>query len=248
MDLGIHIRTDIYLRERLFPEPGEVTYLHLSDLRLALESVRTNEKISILDYGCGGSPYRSMFPNASYKRADYLQGKDDQLDYILSEDSLVKETDGTFDLVLSTQVIEHIENPKLYFKECFRLLKSKGYLYVTTHGTYPDHGCPYDFYRWTSDGLTRDLVSAGFEIRRAEQHTTGPRALFFHCDCQCNNLRSSRRTIFAFGLYVFRGLYLRLRPWLHRMCDTHFANNRVVTKDLGNHSLYIVTACLAQKP
>jgi SAM-dependent methyltransferase len=244
MDLGNHLRSDPYLRERLFPEPGDFTYLHLADLRLALDSIRTDYTMKLLDYGCGGSPYRSLFPNAEYKRADYLQGKDDKLDYVLAGDSRVKESDDTFDFILSTQVIEHVGNPKLYFQECFRLLKSGGRLYVTTHGTYPDHGCPYDFYRWTADGLARDLSAAGFVIQRTEKHTTGPRAVFFHLDCQCKNLQASRRNIFGAGLFAFKSSYLKLQPWLHKMCDRHFSKNRVVME----HSLYIVTACLAQKP
>ena len=73
VNLGEHMSSDEYLRERLHPEYGDLTYLHLADLRLALEAIRTDRVIHLLDYGCGGSPYRSLFPNAIYKRADYLQ-------------------------------------------------------------------------------------------------------------------------------------------------------------------------------
>jgi SAM-dependent methyltransferase len=205
VNLAEHIRGNEYLRERLNPRGGDFTYLHLADLRLALEIVRTDRAINILDYGCGGSPYRSLFPNAMYKRADYLT-------------------------------------------ECFRLLKPGGSLYITTHGTYPDHACPYDFYRWTTDGLTRDLVSAGFAVSRIEKLTTGPRAALFHWDCQIDNLRTDRRTLVAHGISALKWAYVRLRPWLHKTCDEYFPCNRVVTHDLEHHSLYIVAACLAQKP
>jgi SAM-dependent methyltransferase len=248
MELGTYLRSDPYLRERLHPKPGDATYLHLADLRLAIETVRTEAKIKLLDYGCGGSPYRSLFPNADYNRADYLQSETDKLEYILTEDSCVTEKDGTFDFVLSTQVLEHVTNPAFYLRECIRLLKNRGCLYITTHGTYPDHGCPYDFYRWTADGLVRDLKAVGFEILRTEKHTTGPRAFFFNCDCQCDGLQIYRRTLFSLGLRAFRTTYRRFQPWLHRMCDSHFPNNRIVTQNLERHSLYIVAGCLAQKP
>lgn len=248
MDLGTHIRTNGYLRERLSPTPGDSTYLHLADLRIALDSVHTEGEVTILDYGCGGSPYRSLFPNADYRRADYLQDSNDTLDYILPEDGRVGEADGTFDFILSTQVLEHVSNPQVYLLECYRLLRPGGQLYITTHGTYPDHGCPYDFYRWTTDGLIRDLSSAGFSICRSEKHTTGPRAAFFHLECQYQNLRISRRSLFGALLFLIVSLYQRARPWLHRMCDAHFPQYRVVTEELQKHTLYIVTACLAQRP
>lgn len=222
--------------------------MHLSDLRIALDSIRTECEIKILDYGCGGSPYRSLFPNAEYRRADYLQDEDDALDYILSDDSRVRESDGKFDLILSTQVLEHVNNSQLYLQECYRLLRPGGQLYLTTHGTYPDHGCPYDFRRWTTDGLVRDLNAAGFTVSRSEKHTTGPRAALFHLESQFYNLWTSSHSLFAVFLFALRSLCLRARPWLHRMCDRHFPQNRVVNEDLERHTFYIVTACLAQKP
>jgi SAM-dependent methyltransferase len=248
LNLGEHIRNDEYLRERLRPERGDLTYLHLADLRLALEGVRTDRTIHLLDYGCGGSPYRSLFPNALYRRADYLGDSNDSLDYVLTDNSRVGESNQTFDFILSTQVLEHVGASDVYLAECFRLLKAGGLLYITTHGSYPDHACPYDFYRWTTDGLNRDLVAAGFTIRRAEKLTTGPRAALFHCDCQIANLWTGRRTLGAHGMSAFRRFYVGLRPWLHKTCDDYFPDNRVVTENLEQHSLYIATACLAQRP
>ena len=57
-----------YNRARLRPIPGEPDYLHLRDLRDALAPFATNDPIRILDFGCGGSPYRTLFPNADYRR------------------------------------------------------------------------------------------------------------------------------------------------------------------------------------
>jgi SAM-dependent methyltransferase len=127
MDLAKHIQGNIYLRERLAPAYGELTYLHLSDLRLAIERIKTDQPITILDYGCGGSPYRSLFPQATYKRADFLQAEGDTLDYQLTEDSHVNEADAYFDLIISTQVLEHVREPANYLSECYRLLNKTGW-------------------------------------------------------------------------------------------------------------------------
>src|SRR5262245_35870312 len=105
--LATTIQTDDYLRQRMAPQPGDSLYLHLADLRLAIDRIRTDERLAILDYGSGGSPYRSLFTNADYRRADFLQADSDQLDYVLDEYSRMEEESKTFDLILSTQVAEH---------------------------------------------------------------------------------------------------------------------------------------------
>lgn len=245
-ELGQHLSSTEYVRERLHPEAGDPTYLHLSDLRVGIDTIRTDTAITVLDYGCGGSPYRALFPMADYRRADYAGGGD-RLDYVLSTDGLVNEEDETFDLILSTQVLEHVPDTRLYLKECFRLLKHDGHLYITTHGTYPDHGCPHDYYRWTAEGLAKDIRATGFDVIRIEKHTTGPRAAIFHCDCQIGNLRARRSTPFGIALLLFTRTYVRFRPWIHKMCDAHFPDTRVVTERLDEHPLYIVAACLAKR-
>src|SRR5215831_56509 len=49
-----------YLRQRLQPKPGDVFYLHLSDLLMSVSELKSDKPWQMLDYGCGGSPYRSL--------------------------------------------------------------------------------------------------------------------------------------------------------------------------------------------
>jgi SAM-dependent methyltransferase len=246
--LASDIQTDEYLRQRLAPRPGDRFYLHLADLRLALERLRTDLPLEILDYGAGGSPYRSLFPNARYRRADFLQSEADQLDYVLDEHSRVGERAATFDLIISTQVAEHVVDPARYFAECYRLLKPGGMLYCTTHGVFEDHGCPYDFQRWTADGLRRDLTNAGFTIDRLEKHTTGPRALLFQLDYHLALLVAPRRSLLGMALWLVRSFMVRFRDRIHRQCDRYFDHCRVVAEALDRHAVYIGVAALARKP
>src|SRR5262249_39568982 len=58
------------IRERLFPKPGDPLYLLLSDLLRAVREAATSEPITVLDYGAGLAPYRSLFPNSQYRTAD----------------------------------------------------------------------------------------------------------------------------------------------------------------------------------
>lgn len=170
-----------------------MTYLHLVDLKTAMLNVATDRPVVLLDYGCGG--YRSLFPNADYRRADFVERDCSDVTYPLSLDGTIAERDATFDVVLSTQVLEHVKSPSDYLSKCYRLLKSGGQLYLTTHGTYPDHGCPADYRRWT-DGLAEDVPGAGFSILRLEQQTTGPRG--FSCSLTTSWKAYERRA----GVYL----------------------------------------------
>jgi len=240
-----------YLRERIAPSPGDTLYMHLADLRLSLGAVATKQSIEILDYGSGGSPYRSLFPNARYRRADLVQSDADQLDYILAENGRVDEEPEVFDMILSTQVIEHVIDPQLYLTECYRLLKPGGMLYCTTHGAFEDHGVPYDFQRWTAEGLRRDLTKAGFVDVRLEKVTTGARALMFQLDRHLGLLGTSRKTPFGISIWALSILISRLRACIHRQCDRHYPGCRVVPEQcdkFDRHTIYIGLAARSRRP
>lgn len=247
-DLGESLSAADYLRQRYDPRPGDADYLQLSDLRLALEQFRSDEALSVLDYGCGGSPYKQLFATADYRRADYIQASG--LDYVISEDGKIPETSKEFDLVFSTQVAEHVGNPSAYFAECLRLLKPGGRFICSTHGSYIDHGCPYDYQRWTPSGLRRDLEEAGFEIDSIAKLTTGPRALFYFFDRFGGWMATNRTNAFGFAIWLARDLSKRFRPAIHRQCDRIFASNRIVTDSIGSqeHSLYVVLLAVAKRP
>ena len=123
-----------YIRERLDPKPGDPYYLHLSDLLLAIREEIPAGAGRVLDYGCGGSPYRSLFTPGIYHRAD-LAGVS-SLDFEFGEDSRVAAASSDYDCVLSSQVLEHVASPKAYLKECYRVLKPGGRLSLLTDGLF----------------------------------------------------------------------------------------------------------------
>ena len=73
--------------------------------------------------------------------------------------------DASVDLVLSTQVLEHVENPVFYLTEALRILKPGGKLIISTHGYWMFHPDPTDYWRWTSAGLNKIITERGFEIK-----------------------------------------------------------------------------------
>ena len=243
---GDPLDSGAYLRSRLMPEPGDELYLHLCDLRAALGSVATDGELRILDYGCGGSPYRSLFPQATYHRADYIEM--DGLDYRIAEDaSLTEVLDDTYDIVLSTQVLEHVRRPDDYLSEARRVLKPGGKLVLTTHGVFYDHACPYDFRRWTADGLRLIMNDAGFADSELWKLTTNTRALFFLAENSFAGLYDSRKTKAGIALWLFREWFWSNRELRNRFCDKHFSNCMVVPSETHSHPLYIALMAVAVK-
>lgn len=235
-----------YAQLRLSPRPGHNFYLHLRDLLTALEEVAGGVTGHLLDYGCGSSPYRSLFPNTIYRRADYTPGVG--LDYLVGEDQSISEYDAKFDVILSTQVLEHVRRPQAYLSECFRLLKPGGQLVLSTHGLFEEHGCPYDFRRWTADGLKEELTSVGFEVRSIKKLTTGPRAAAFFFRQYGGMLADGRRTMRGLWHWFF---FRRTETFFARMdrrLDRESVSHCVVDAGEDGHALYIALLIVGTKP
>lgn len=55
--------------------------------------------------------------------------------------------------ILCTEVLEHLKDPQACIDEIYRLLRSDGLVFASTPFFYPVHADPYDFQRFTEDGL-----------------------------------------------------------------------------------------------
>lgn len=133
---------------------------------LVMELARPSELppgARVLDYGCATQPYRHVFrPDVEYLGAD-LRGN--ALAHVeLREDGTVPMPDSSCDLILSTQVLEHVLDPARYLSECHRLLKPGGSMALSTHGIMYYHPDPVDYWRWTSGGLEKIVADAGLQV------------------------------------------------------------------------------------
>lgn len=138
-------------------------YLSLRPLvdQLAAEIERLlsgKRALRVLDIGCGGKPYLPLFADrsASYVGVDAVPGE--QVDDVAPAESLPYE-DGSFDVVLCTQVLEHVDEPAKVLSEIDRVLSPGGVAFLSTHGVYLYHPDPSDsdrdYWRWTHSGLLR---------------------------------------------------------------------------------------------
>jgi hypothetical protein len=182
-ELGRELASTHYRSRRSSPPLAEGDYLILSDVRRLIQRHAPEFHGDVFDYGCGGAPYSEFFAGCrAYVKADVTPGE--HVERLLRPDGLTGESDASYDWVFSTQVLEHVPAPRAYLIECLRILRPGGVLLLTTHGFYPEHGCPHDFHRWTLDGLRREVSDAGFEILSEGRLTAGVRAavqLGHHC-------------------------------------------------------------------
>jgi SAM-dependent methyltransferase len=121
----------------------------------------------LLDAGAGECWYKDRFPHLKYFSVDFGLGKG-SWDYtgldVVANLLKLPFKDNSFDAVLCTQVLEHINLPGDFVKELYRVLKPGGNLYLTAPQGFKEHQLPYDFFRYTSYGLRFLFEQAGFDI------------------------------------------------------------------------------------
>ncbi len=121
----------------------------------------------LLDIGCGVKPYESMF--APYVTEHVGVDHPDSPHSSTAVDVLataydIPLPDASFDTILMSEVLEHLEEPADALAECFRLLRPSGKILVSVPMVWTLHEEPRDFYRFTPYGLQHLLSGAGFEV------------------------------------------------------------------------------------
>ena len=116
-----------------------------------------------LDLGAQNGPYAAHFPRRValdlHPAANiHLRGHAHALPFV----------DGAFDVVLCTEVLEHLTEPQLAIDEMFRVLGPGGELLLTTRFLFPIHDAPHDYFRYTKYGL-RHLLRRFDDVRIEEE-------------------------------------------------------------------------------
>jgi SAM-dependent methyltransferase len=126
----------------------------LSFVKENASKIKPNQKI--LDAGAGELRYKKYFNHCKYVSNDlcvgdeawYFKGID-----IKSSIYKIPVKNNSFDYILCTQVLEHLEYPELAFKEFYRILKKGGKIILTAPLGQGEHQIPYDYFRYTQYGL-----------------------------------------------------------------------------------------------
>ncbi|KYG63071.1 hypothetical protein AZI86_15235 [Bdellovibrio bacteriovorus] len=119
-------------------------------------------QLRVLDFGAGMQDFRQRHQVVKYTSLDpYLPADWKSLSDIPEGEK--------FDLIVASEVFEHLENPTVTLRELFKILQPGGRIYLTTPFMAREHGAPADFQRWTQSGLEKLLTASGFKIEQSHR-------------------------------------------------------------------------------
>jgi ubiquinone/menaquinone biosynthesis C-methylase UbiE len=127
--------------------------------------------VSVLDVGSGSCPYREYFSHCVYRTQDMASLSAEQLrdhagygriDYVCDA-TAIPVPDNHFDVVLCTELLEHVSEPIKVVQEIARVLKPGGKLLLTAPLGSGIHQEPYHFYGgYTPYWYQKFLPQVGF--------------------------------------------------------------------------------------
>lgn len=125
-----------------------------------------------LDIGAGSAPYAEVLRQYAdigvYIAADVAASDRTS---VVADGMRLPFPGEVFDLVVSFDVIQHIDHPGTVIDEAHRVLRNGGHLLLTYPFLYPECDA-HDFRRWTLEGMRTMLGHHGFDIR-VEQRRGG---------------------------------------------------------------------------
>lgn len=144
----------------------------------------------VLDVGAGTAPYRELFSHCEFMTHDFAQyqnyqdGSEGQyaaLDYV-SDVCKIPVPDQSFDVILCTEVLEHVPYPIDALAEMCRIVKLGGTLLITAPLGSGLHQQPYHFYGGYTDHWYRKfLTEFGCEVISIEPN----HGFFAHLAQEC---------------------------------------------------------------
>jgi len=121
----------------------------------------------LIDLGCGERPYQGVYKD--FAKAHFGMDLPSSLHNVSTSDvfglaEAIPFREGSFDIVLCTEVLEHTADPDHVLKQIHQISTPGGYLFLSTPFMVPVHEPPLDFFRYTQFGLQRLLEKNGFRI------------------------------------------------------------------------------------
>ncbi len=118
----------------------------------------------LLDLGCGAVPlygaYRALVDEVTC--VDWAAGEHVDLACDLSEP--LPFADASFDTIVLSDVLEHVPDPALLWREMTRVLRPGGRIVMNVPFFYWLHAHPHDYYRYTRFALERFVRLNGLQL------------------------------------------------------------------------------------
>lgn len=211
-------------------------FLHVRHIRRFIERhlrahVRAGTRVA--DIGCGRQPWRELVTRlgGAYTGIDIAQNPENSVDIIAPIDA-VPIPNGAFDVILCTEVLEHVSDVQAAFGELSRLTAPQGAVIVTTPFAYPIHGEPCDFARHTPYQLIACAESNHLQVDELIRAGNSWEVIVQTLDQALPGLPGGRYVV-----PIVRGLLNPLLCWLGRWVRSN-----------PDKPMYLNTMCLLKKP
>lgn len=157
--------------DRVEPSIWQYDYPVLRSLRDDVEGllglVRAGSADAVaLDVGSLRSPYKAILESRGFAVRTLDLTTEHGADYAGTAERTGR-PDASVDLVLCTQVLEHVRTPWVAMREFQRILKPGGVLLITIPHVWFYHPHPGDYWRVTQEGIVALATDAGFAVREA---------------------------------------------------------------------------------
>ena len=153
---------------RAFPHVSEHNWLIHRLMIDFLEDAAALHALGVLvDIGCGKKPYQPLFAPYVIQHIGVDLAEAFERGASVDVIGTAYETnleDISCDVVLCTEVLEHLEEPAVAIGEMCRILKPNGKVILTVPFFWHIHEEPRDFYRYTHFGLQYLFEKGGFEV------------------------------------------------------------------------------------
>jgi len=172
---------------------------------------------NIIDVGCGNAPYLKELKKYS-DQIILMDWNPQQIPINLRGDiCAIPFIKRSFDSVICLQVFEHVDDPFLAIKEINRITRMGGIILFSVPHLSRLHELPYDYYRYTENGIKKVLSVGGFEI--IEQRVTGGLLTFLLHQLSFSFLIS------LWGIKFLRPLILAINKYLITMSGAWLDRN-----------------------
>jgi SAM-dependent methyltransferase len=122
---------------------------------------------TVIDAGAGECQYKTLFAHTHYIAVDLCVGDStwdwSQVDVKAALHDIPL-PDNIADVILCTEVLEHVSNPAEVVRELARLLKPGGQLFITVPFSAREHQTPFDYFRFTQFGVRYLCEQAGLLV------------------------------------------------------------------------------------
>lgn len=143
-------------------------YIGIIYIEPVLHEVTSHLHGRMLDVGCGSRRYENIFSGAveTYVGLDWPEVKDRSSPDVIGDAMKLPISTASIDVVLATELMEHLPAPSDFLMEVSRVLRPAGIFILSVPFMEPIHEAPRDYYRFTPFSLTLLLEQYGFSIQR----------------------------------------------------------------------------------